>query len=79
MNMDPGTWSVRVADAIRAEMAAQGRSIGDLAAALEIGRVTASRRVTGATAFDLVELERVAAWLGLTPSALVARADDSGT
>ena len=76
MNMDLGSWSARVAAAIRAEMASQRRSGAALARELGVTEPTVAARLDGEIPFDLVELERVAGWLGLTPSELVARADE---
>jgi transcriptional regulator with XRE-family HTH domain len=76
MNMDLGSWSTRVAAAIRAEMAAQRRTSEELARQLGVTEPTVAARLDGQIPFDLVELERVAGWLGLAPSELVARADE---
>lgn len=76
MNMDLGSWSTRVAAAIRAEMAAQRRTSEALARELGVTEPTVAARLDGQIPFDLVELERVAGWLGLAPSELVARADE---
>ena len=76
MNMDPGTWSARVVAVIRAEMASQQRTAESLAAVLGVTQPTAASRLDGETTFDLVEIERVARWLNLSPSELVARADE---
>lgn len=75
MNMDPGTWSARVAAVVRAEMASQRRSDAALAHVLGVTEPTVVARLTGRTPFDLVEIERVSGWLGLAPSELLARAD----
>ena len=75
MNMDLGSWSTRVAAAIRAEMASQRRTSEALARVLGVTEPTVAARLGGEIPFDLVELERVADWLGLAPSELVARAD----
>jgi hypothetical protein len=76
MNMDPGTWSARVVAAIRAEMASQQRTGAALAHVLGVTEPTVATRLDGETTFDLVEVERVAGWLGLSPSELLARADE---
>ena len=76
MNMDLGSWSTRVAAAIRAEMASQRRTSEALARVLGVTEPTVAARLDGQIPFDLVELERVAGWLDLTPSELVARADE---
>ena len=76
MNMDLGSWSTRVAAAIRAEMASQRRTSEALARELGVTEPTVAARLDGQIPFDLVELERVAGWLDLSPSELVARADE---
>ena len=76
MNMDLGAWSARVAVAIGAERAAQHRTRAALAKVLGVTESTVATRLDGEIPFDLVEIERVAGWLGLSPSELVARADD---
>jgi transcriptional regulator with XRE-family HTH domain len=76
MNMDPGTWSARVAAAIGAELAERLLSGQALAEFLGVAESTIAARLNGEIPFDLVEVERVAAWLGLTPSELLARADE---
>ena len=74
MNMDPGTWSDRVAAVVRAEMAAQQRPVAALAEVLGVTAPTAHKRLDGEMPFDLVEVERIADWLEITPSELLARA-----
>jgi len=64
-----------VADVIRAEMASQTRTDEDLAGCLGLAGSSITRRLDGEVPFDLVEIERVAAWLGVAASELVARAD----
>jgi transcriptional regulator with XRE-family HTH domain len=75
MNMDPGTWSERVAAQVRAEMKLRRLTVGGLAGILGVARQTASRRLRGETAFDLAELEQIAAWLGMSASELLAQVD----
>lgn len=75
MNMDLGSWSARVVAVIRDEMASRQRTRHDLADLLVAGEATVAKRLSGETPFDLVEIERVAAWLDLLPSELLARAD----
>jgi hypothetical protein len=75
MNMDLGSWSTRVAAAVRAEMTSQHLDVMALARVLGVTEPTVAARLGGEIPFDLVELERVADWLGLAPSELVARAD----
>ena len=76
MNMDPGTWSGRVAAVIRDEMASRQHTRHALADLLFVAEASAAKRLSGETPFDLVEIERVAAWLDLLPSELLARADE---
>jgi transcriptional regulator with XRE-family HTH domain len=76
MNMDPDSWSAHVAAAIRTEMASQHHALEALAELLGVAHPTAQRLLDGDTPFDLVEVERVAAWLGIAPSELLARADE---
>lgn len=57
-------------------MAAQRRSARELAGVLGVTVPTVTTRLRGVKPFDLAEIDRVAAWLGTTPSALLARADE---
>jgi hypothetical protein len=65
-----------VAAVVRAEVMSRPLSVSDFAAVLGIAESSAAARLRGETAFDLVEIEQVAAWLGLAPSELLARADE---
>ena len=76
MNMDLGTWSDRVACVVRVEMSSRRRTQTALAELLGVTRSTVAKRLSGEIPFDLVEIERVAAWLDLLPSELLARADE---
>lgn len=62
----------RVAAEVRAYLARQRKTQGDLAVALGISQQSVSRRMTGAQPFDVDELHRIAAWLGVPVSALLA-------
>jgi len=75
MNMDLGSWSTRVAAVVGAEMTSRHLDAEALARVLGVTEPTVAARLGGEIPFDLVELERVADWLGLAPSELVARAD----
>ena len=55
----------RVAAEVRAEMARQGKSKGELAHALGVTLNTAKSRYDGDIAYSLVELAQVAIWLGV--------------
>ena len=57
-------------------MASQRRTSEALARELGVTEPTVAARLDGQIPFDLLELERVAVWLGLSPSELVARADE---
>ncbi|RKE60431.1 BetR domain-containing protein [Microbacterium sp. AG238] len=65
-----------LAGEVRAEMARQKRTAGEMAGALGITPHTAGRRLNGATPFNVVELGNVAHWLGMTPDVLVQRAEE---
>ena len=75
MNMDLGAWSARVVAVIRAEMATQDRTAEALADVLGVSVSVVAACLEGQAPFDLVEIERLCAWLGVTPSELLARAD----
>lgn len=57
--------AARVAAEVRAEMARQGKSKGELAHALGVTLNTAKSRYDGALPFNLVELAQVAIWLNV--------------
>jgi transcriptional regulator with XRE-family HTH domain len=69
--MQNRAYVVQVAEEVRAAMARQSLTGSDLARHLGISQATASRRLAGVAAFDVDELVRVAAWLGVDPSALL--------
>ncbi|WP_418061779.1 hypothetical protein [Pimelobacter simplex] len=50
---------------VRAEMARQGRTKGELAQALGVTPNTAKSRYDGAQPYNLIELVQVALWLGV--------------
>ncbi|GAA0189641.1 hypothetical protein GCM10008944_01250 [Cytobacillus oceanisediminis] len=52
-----------VASEVRAHMARQRKTQGDLAQALGIGEHTAGRRLRAEIPFDVIELEQIALWL----------------
>lgn len=57
---------IAVAGAVRAELARANKKPADLAAALGVSRPTAAGRLSGAYAFTMPEIDKVAALLGLT-------------
>lgn len=58
-------YAAAIASEIRAEMARQKKTQVQLAEALGITPITASRRLNGTTSFDAVEIFQVAQWLGV--------------
>lgn len=74
MSMNMETWSQRATAAIRAELAWQGRSEAELADFLDADKRTVAKRLAGASPFDLAEVEKIASWLNVAPSQLLARA-----
>lgn len=56
---------------IRIELARTRRSQADLALVLGLSQAGVSRRMSGATSWDLAELERVAEFLGIELGQLV--------
>lgn len=66
--------AARVADEVRAELARQRRTAGELAAALGITAHTVGRRLNGETPFNLIELAQTAQFLGITTATLMERA-----
>lgn len=61
----------RVAAEVRGELARQKRTQADLAVALGLSQQAVSRRVSGALAFDVDELHRVAVFLGVPVARLL--------
>lgn len=71
--MSPQEYAEAVASEVRAEMGRQRKQQAELAATLEVTTATAGTRLSGAVPFDVIELAKVAHWLGidlvrLTPS-----------
>lgn len=62
---------------LRAEMARQGRNLTDLAEALNVAPYTAKMRHNGTIAIDADDLDKIAPWLGLRASELLARAEQA--
>lgn len=62
--------AAHVAAEVRAEMARQGKSKGELAHALGVTLNTAKSRYDGTQPYDLVQLTQVALWLGVTLQSL---------
>ena len=65
------TLSEVVATNVRAEMAAQGKSVAALATCLDVKYGAALARKKGSTPFSLTEVEKVARWLGMSEHALL--------
>lgn len=68
-----------VADEVRVEMARQRKTAADLALVLGVTQHTAGKRLNGQSSFTFAELAAAAEWLGLTVSALAARAERVST
>lgn len=66
--MTPDQYAAAAAAEVRAEMGRQRKSITDLAEVLDVTRPTAESRFKGERPFDLIELARVAVWLGVPVS-----------
>ncbi|REC98371.1 BetR domain-containing protein [Microbacterium sp. AG157] len=66
----------RLAGEVRAEMARQKRTAGEMARVLDITAHTAGRRLSGAVAFSISDLMSVAMWLGMDPKELLRRAEE---
>ncbi len=58
--------AAHIAAEVRAEMARQGKSKGELAQALGVTLNTAKSRYEGSQPYNLVELVQVALWLGVS-------------
>lgn len=58
--------AAHVAAEVRAEMARQGKSKGELAQVLGVTLNTAKSRYDGTQPYNLVELVQVALWLGVS-------------
>ncbi|MHC9046743.1 helix-turn-helix domain-containing protein [Microbacterium saperdae] len=71
----PAEVSTRLADEIRAELARQRKTAGELGAVLGITQHTIGRRLNGGTPFNAIELMQTASWLGMSLSELVRRAE----
>lgn len=67
--------SKALAAEVRAEIAAQRRTAGDLAVVLGVGAHTVGRRLSGASPFSVIEMVVTAEWLGIAPEVLVRRAE----
>lgn len=65
-----------IAAEVRAELAVQRRTANDLALALGVTAHTIGRRLAGASPFNVIEMALAAQWLGMTPDALVRRAEE---
>lgn len=62
-----------VANEVRAELARQRKTQQELATTLGVNAHTAARRIRGEVPFDVVELEVIAAWLGVPVAQLWPR------
>lgn len=76
--LDAEAASRAVAGEVRAELARQRRTAVDMAGALGITPHTAGRRLSGESPFTVLEIAKVAAWLGVSVTTLAARAENAG-
>ena len=67
------TLQARVAANLRAEMAARNLGSGQLASVLDTGKRAALRRMKGEQGISMTELDRLADWLHVPVTALMAR------
>ena len=68
-------FAVSIADEIRAELARQRKTAADLAIVLGITQHTMGRRLNGQTPFNMIEMSRVAAFLGTSIQTILDRAE----
>lgn len=68
-----------VADTVRAELARQRRTAGDLAVALGVTPHTVGKRLNGTIPFDMAELYVVAAFLSIPITRLTSPASNKQT
>ncbi|MBQ9916892.1 MAG: hypothetical protein IJO71_06795 [Microbacterium sp.] len=61
----------RLAAEVRAEMARQKRTAGEMAKVIGTTPHTAGRRLSGAVPFNIAELDAVAKWLGVDLASLM--------
>lgn len=71
MATHPDTFSAEVTSAVRAELGRQGKKFYELTKPLGFSYPTVSSRLNGHTTFSLDELEKVAAFLGMTANDLI--------
>jgi transcriptional regulator with XRE-family HTH domain len=72
---DSESWAVILGSELRGAIAAHGRTIGDIADALEIERATLSRWLHGRRPMQAWVVEGIAIEIGEAVAELVARAD----
>ena len=60
------TYTDSIAGAVRAELARGRKRYIDIAPVLHVSRATAYRRINGEEPFDVAELEKIAAYLGIS-------------
>ena len=65
------------AEEVRVEMARQHRTARDLAVVLSVTPATAGTRINGDVPFTASEMMSASHWLGLTLSAMTARAEQA--
>jgi transcriptional regulator with XRE-family HTH domain len=71
LNSKKATLNDRVAANLRAEMAAQRKTVTDLAEALHVGHRAATRRWSGDQDIGLNDLDQISVWLEIPVSTLM--------
>ncbi|MFB7843593.1 helix-turn-helix domain-containing protein [Microbacterium sp. NPDC056052] len=68
-------FAISIADEIRAELARQRKTAADLAIVLGITQHTMGRRLNGHTPFNMIEMSRIAEFLGISIKTILDRAE----
>jgi hypothetical protein len=74
MSQNRDSQAAEIGSAVRAELARRGQPITALLPVLGLSRTSLYSRIRGTSAFDYVELHRIAEHLGMTTSQLVESA-----
>lgn len=75
MRAETDSFSAEITSAVRAEMGRQGKKFHELTLPLNRSYPTISSRLNGHTPFTLDELEKIAAFLGMTTNDLIESAN----
>lgn len=69
--MEPATYPQKVASEVRASIARAGVTAQDVANATGISKATLSRKLTGQTPFNTLELGRIGQFLSVDPASFL--------